>query len=114
MQESSLGLPPELAKQYEEQKMNQMANEIVNKLDSLQEKGAPVNELTNIYNNLDPDIKLRVKKIKENKKLKENYIRKQSKRLQNKLPGTSTQRINSPITKSAQQILMDTLKLSGN
>jgi uncharacterized protein YdcH (DUF465 family) len=111
MQESSLGINPALIEQAKEQKMNEMAYEFVNKLDELQEKGAPVQELAKMYNSLDPDLKIKVKKIKERKKQETNYISKQSKRLQNKLPGTSVDRINSPITKTAQEILNQTLSL---
>jgi len=97
----------EFNKIYEQLKQKE-AVAFTEELDKLQNQGANPKQLAELYKQLDPELKEYVKQYKQQKLEKQKYEDISKKRLMNKLPGTSTQRISSPITKQAYQILQET------
>jgi len=94
-----------------EQAKQQEAVAFTEELDRLQKQGVEPGRLAELYKQLDPEIKEYVKDYKEAKKKKEKYMELSQKRLMNKLPGNSVQRVKSPITEQAYKILQETNSL---
>jgi len=107
-QEPSLGINQGVAEQMGDEALMQKANSIVDQLDAAQAQGAPKAELTKIYNTLEPRLKQAVTAIKVNK-LKQQQRRQPQQGQPVQTPGSAVERINSPITKAANQILNETI-----
>ena len=85
------------------------AEEITNQLDELQYAGADPKELADVYNRLPPTMKVLVKRLKEQKisQAEKDILKSKA---ENRMIGSSVDRINSPITKAAKNILLETLQ----
>ena len=97
-QQPALGISQDTAEHLGGNALMQKASSIVDQLDLAQEQGAPPSELAKIYKSLEPNLQKAVEQIK---------LQKNSQQTKN-LPGSAVERINSPITKSAKDILAQT------